>query len=85
MSEDKLEFTTETGCTVKVVPYRRREWGLDWLAQDSDRAMMIWKMEQPGDGRMVELSLNPDEMVDMRDALNRALLMVAIPRPGEGS
>lgn len=38
--------------------------------------MMIWTMEQPGDGRMVELLLTPDEMVYMRDALNRALLVL---------
>lgn len=78
MSEHPLEFTTETGCTVKVVPYRMREWGPDWMSGDSDRVMMAWKMDRPDDMRMVELSLTPDEMVYMRDALNRALRMVVV-------
>lgn len=78
MSKHPLEFTTETGCTVKVVPFRMGKWGPDYLAEDADHVMMTWMMDVPGDLRMVQLMLTPDEMVDMRDALNRALQMVVI-------
>ena len=69
-----------TGCTVKVVPFRMGKWGPEYLAEDPDHVMMVWKMDVLGDMREVHLMLTPDEMVDMRDALNRALQVVKIPR-----
>ena len=49
------EFVTATGCTVRIYPTgeaKSEGYGGVWTEPG---ALMVWRMDQPGDGRTVEV------------------------------
>ena len=59
-----MEFVSELGCTVRVAPTP-----FDHLNQRG--AILSLKMEQPDDGRRVEVYLNPSDILDLEFMLHR--------------
>jgi hypothetical protein len=63
------EFKTRLGCTLRLVPSRfldRVE-----VAEPGD-AMLVLVMEQPGDGRRVDVILSPEDRANLRKVLDQA-------------
>jgi hypothetical protein len=53
------EFTTETGCTIRVIP---------WHVTGRQQSSLTLTMEQPGDGRRAEVQLTDEERLNLARA-----------------
>lgn len=65
-----LEFTTRTGCTVGIYPAPER--------YEPGSGLLVFSMNQPGDGRRAEVVLTPDELEQLQANVEQAIPALAV-------